>query len=514
MKYTCVKSGKKLVWNKGVSVKAATKPDLNPVLKPVAPTPAPVATPTPSPTPQVTAGTSCLKLGVQLPLENGLLECRFLKDRKLTWVSINKKPESFVNPSSAENVSVCKLQGEIDGNHITGFGVDISTRGKYGNSEKRPMPAVGVNDSIIIPVDFVDFPGDTNLKEILAEQTQNLESWVKYFSSGKLQFNVTTHNSWIRMPEKARFYNQTDYDLSAATGGQDRITAIAQIYIDVFTKEIDLTKYKTVYILYPSEQNVITTDLVPRMVRFNVKEGTTTLSVFARSTYDQGMKTPFWAFYLHETGHDWGLYGHAPANGWPIGLMVNQSAYSLALFAWERFLLSWLPDDMVYCDTKAGLKTAEVKLSAQERDDFQTKMIGIKLDESRLLVIESHGSGIWTSRRSTQNYNFDTTGFYGVIAYVVDTKFTVDRPFVKPDGSVLNNDDGVTRAIPRYAYMYPIDSEIASNRYGLRNNSGPMTGQDYDRYIAVQGDTITIEGVKITVVSTGDYETVRIEKAG
>ena len=47
-KFTCVKSGNKLVWNKGVGVKAAPKPSPNPVFKPVEPTP--TATPTPSPT--------------------------------------------------------------------------------------------------------------------------------------------------------------------------------------------------------------------------------------------------------------------------------------------------------------------------------------------------------------------------------------------------------------------------------------------------------------------------------
>jgi hypothetical protein len=41
-KFTCVKSGKKLVWNKGVMIKAATKPSPNPVFKPVEPTPTPV----------------------------------------------------------------------------------------------------------------------------------------------------------------------------------------------------------------------------------------------------------------------------------------------------------------------------------------------------------------------------------------------------------------------------------------------------------------------------------------
>ena len=34
-KLTCVKSGKKLIWKKGVAVKAAPKPSINPVFKPV-----------------------------------------------------------------------------------------------------------------------------------------------------------------------------------------------------------------------------------------------------------------------------------------------------------------------------------------------------------------------------------------------------------------------------------------------------------------------------------------------
>jgi hypothetical protein len=56
-KFTCIKSGKKLVWNKGVAIKPAPKPTTNPEIKPVEPTPEPMptvtpsATPTPTPTP-------------------------------------------------------------------------------------------------------------------------------------------------------------------------------------------------------------------------------------------------------------------------------------------------------------------------------------------------------------------------------------------------------------------------------------------------------------------------------
>ena len=56
-KFTCVKSGNKLVWNKGIAIKTAPKPSPNPVFKPVEPTPTPTPTatsiPAPTPTPTI-----------------------------------------------------------------------------------------------------------------------------------------------------------------------------------------------------------------------------------------------------------------------------------------------------------------------------------------------------------------------------------------------------------------------------------------------------------------------------
>jgi hypothetical protein len=75
-KYTCVKSGTKLVWNKGVTVKAAAKPDLNPVFKPVEPTPTPTPTPTetitptPEPTIEPTTTPEATPEPSQIPIED------------------------------------------------------------------------------------------------------------------------------------------------------------------------------------------------------------------------------------------------------------------------------------------------------------------------------------------------------------------------------------------------------------------------------------------------------------
>ena len=46
-KFTCIKSGNKLVWNKGVAIKVAPKPSASPVFKPAEPTPMPTPAPIP-----------------------------------------------------------------------------------------------------------------------------------------------------------------------------------------------------------------------------------------------------------------------------------------------------------------------------------------------------------------------------------------------------------------------------------------------------------------------------------
>ena len=98
------------------------------------------------------------------------------------------------------------------------------------------------------------------------------------------------------------------------------------------------------------------------------------------------------------------------------------------------------------------------------------------------------------------------------MAYVVDTKFSQSgAPPVNPDGSALAIDDGNNPAIPRYAYFYQVDGGKGSSNYNLIN-FGPNPAKDYDAYWGMQGDTFTIEGIKISFISTGDYETVRIEK--
>jgi len=91
-KYTCIKSGKKLVWNKGVAVvpKPTPIPSITPSPSP-SPTPTPTATPTPSasptPTPTLDRNKGALR-GFQFVyrINNGLLERRIAGSDEYTSV--------------------------------------------------------------------------------------------------------------------------------------------------------------------------------------------------------------------------------------------------------------------------------------------------------------------------------------------------------------------------------------------------------------------------------------------
>jgi hypothetical protein len=114
-KFTCIKSGTRLVWNKGVAVKAAPKPkpkpNLNPVFKPVEPTPTPVATPTPTPTPVATPTPTPTPVATPTPTPRALTPLeklnqdiyqRYLNASKVLSPSFNFVRCPTVNASMAE----------------------------------------------------------------------------------------------------------------------------------------------------------------------------------------------------------------------------------------------------------------------------------------------------------------------------------------------------------------------------------------------------------------------------
>lgn len=557
-KYTCIKSGSKLIWNNGVKVTAPAKPAAaaSPAATPE-PTPSPSASPSAKPDVVLPVeGTSCPKVGMKVendkgfmkcvwqggargniaeqifwryfevkklstsksnnystkPVEKepcnqsgdtfdisgGILECRWVGGHRLQWIKINTVKKTFTNAKSPVSIDVCKLPFSASKADRTGRNAGGGMVGfPLTDTNKNGMNLVGTNEVLVVPLDFSDFRGEGSPSKQTDYDTKWLKDWYRYFSNGKSNFNVTTFDRWIQMPGPRSSY-PTDAKSAVAPNPNELQGNQAQAFINEITKEIDLRKFSTVYIIFPDGE-YLQNDLIVRNHRFKIKEGEKNLNLFSWGKNLEAMETQKWAYYIHETLHDFNIVGHAPGNGWPLGMMTNQSGISYAINPWEQFLFDWLPSDQIYCDAASSLKPATISLTPMEREDKQTKMAVIKLSDTRAIVVESHGIDKWSS------FNFGDrafpAGFYSIMAYVVDLDKSVAPP-VRADGTSLSNDDWA------WAVWEKVSGQ-PSNEF--RVNVGDR--KDLAEYVAVLGDSFVIEGVRIKFVGTGDYETIEISKA-
>jgi hypothetical protein len=477
---TTTESNQRFKWLKHVEFKVSTSQSNNYTTTPV-------------------ENASCTNSGDTYDVTGGKLECRWVAGKKLQWIKINTIKKIFTNAKSPVSIDVCKLQMSASKADRTGRN---SGAGQVGfpmvNSDKNGMFINGTNEVLIVPVDFPDFPGGPELKAQLEYDKKMLVDWYDYFSGGKSKFNVTTIDQWLRLP-KPRSEYPTDEKSKNALGedSNKRQSLQAQNFIDVVTKFIDLRKFSTVYLFFP-DGNYEQGDLIVRNQPFTIKEGQKNLNFFSWGRNLEGTESPKWAYYIHETLHDFNIIGHAPGNGWPFGNMTAQNGLSQALNPWEGFVLGWLPPEQIYCDDAATLKPVTLSLSPVEREDKQTKMAVIKLSPTKAIVVESHGIDKWSDLKAGGR-EFPP-GFYSVMAYIVDLDKAVAPP-VNSDGSSQLNDDWAWAV-----WQKPAGGP--SNEFNLQYFDWKKVAD----YVAVLGDSFIIEGVQIKFVGTGDYETIEISK--
>ena len=132
LKYTCVKKSGKLVWGKGVAVKASAKPTVTPTAKPVAstaPSASASATPKPSVTPTAAATVAASYTMAQVSANKSAAKC---------WTVINGDVYDLTKWISAHPggagaiLSLCGTDGTQDFNAMhRSQGRPISVLGNY-----------------------------------------------------------------------------------------------------------------------------------------------------------------------------------------------------------------------------------------------------------------------------------------------------------------------------------------------------------------------------------------------
>jgi hypothetical protein len=494
-KFTCVKSGKKLVWNKGVLVpgpKPSPAPTPTPTPEPT-PEPVPTSVPTPTKTPEpkpLVAGDPCSMVGESLTNPQGYLECREVANNQKKYFQLSNSVADLPAQTSPTSFTTCRVPDQRatqpkDDNYAIAYPIKWS-----------PLNRVGSNKVLFLPFDFSDHPGKVSPNEMFGQDIRKFKEWVKHYSNGKFAVEVETSEKWIRasQPSKA-------YEPYLGHANPNNKIAFEMLMKDA-ENTFDYSKIDAVILIFPSDLETFKTESTYKATGVKTNKGVITIGIFAMGKNLYNARVEIWFWLTHEILHSWGIKQHAPA--WPAFLSINTGSNGpgQSLITWDAMVLDWVKPEDIWCSELSALNTSEVTLAPLEREQKGVKAAMIKLTSSRVLVMESHRKDKWGKFNA---------GTYGVTAYIVDTRFDTDR-----SGEYAGVDDfkGVKYTRAANYLEFPFNhgdyrAERFSNQTGESWGIVPYFSNNYFLY---EGESFTFEGVTVKLVKSGDNDTIQISK--
>jgi len=371
--FTCIKSGKKLVWNKGVFVVKTT----------------PTPTPTKIPTPKV-------------------------------------ETLQYVPPSQpTSNIELCKTKESSTQSVM------------YENYLPTGFPRANSNFAIksgtvkwaLVPLDFTDIPGEVDFRTRVDDQMAILSEWFDVVSEGKFKVEWVVADKWTTLPGTSNDYKIPFSD------GPDRSPAITEFWnkaISASDKNFDYTNIQTVNFILPLKQTVVTETLQgfpweQAVKNYITQEGKISSFSIPGVFMNQGGRQ-YWSYWAHEFGHAMGvphIGSSRIANPFLVlDLMGSQDGYTRELSGWLRFVAGWLDDQKVYCQELVNLSSSEFTLVPMSSASDGVKMVVIPITNSKSLIIES--------RRETKFSCTMPTKRNGVLAYIYDATLGHNENFLIP----------------------------------------------------------------------------------
>ena len=151
------------------------------------------------------------------------------------------------------------------------------------------------------------------------------------------------------------------------------------------------------------------------------------------------------------------------------------------------------------------MKSLNLTLVPNEREQQGLNSIMVKLSDTKMLVVESHRSDKWSPGLEK--------GFYGVMVSVLDMTATPTWGGEEGFSKYLKVDNA------NHGQHKPIGTKIQGfpdyqGNYGLVNGYGIANDQIYWdlNYMMYLGESITFENIKVSLIATGDNDTVKVEK--
>jgi hypothetical protein len=255
----------------------------------------------------------------------------------------------------------------------------------------------------------------------------------------------------------------------ANTVGSGDVAGYRKAVIDSTNPLINYAEYEAVYFLVPKEMPMALMGWGPAITApYEVDGGYiingATGGADMYFVEQQGVKGATWKWMAHETGHAFGWYDedyqHKSASLGSWGLMSQSWTNDvIEQNAWDRYLQGWLEESQVGCTSKTSLTTAqEFTINALSLNNGEQKSVMIPLSDSKILVAES--------RRASTLDNFSRTK-EGLLVYTVD--MTIGQ---------------------------------LGGGYVTIRRPGSTSPEFLDAALQ-QGDSVTIDGVTITVTKSG-----------
>ena len=363
--YTCIKSGKKLVWNKG---KKVSKPNSS----------------TASDVPQNSGPTT----------------------------PVDTSPDPVVSESSAYiDSALCKLAYT---NPQTDEFIGFPRNQKYA-------PSIGERKAIVLFVDFADLAADKNA--ISAWKNAQIPVARKAFSRmsyGKYNLTVDINDKIYKLPGSYKAFTRNEYvNVAGSTPalgleyGRFVTEAVKMADIDV-----DFSHYDFV--------NIVTPTFSPKAeggatggAGFNVDGKTSFLATVG--PIDEYIDDPLKdTWLLHEVGHILGLthiynFYSGTLGAWdPMGNVFGLDE----LHGWQRWYLNWIEDSQVLCMDQTAPKETVHFISPLTTATKETKSLILKLSPTTALAIEV--------MRSTPENPYPKE-HDGVVVYKIDTNLSGGR---------------------------------------------------------------------------------------
>jgi hypothetical protein len=474
-KFTCIKSGKKLTWNKGVEgAKPASAPQSNA-----------------APKVQV-AGGSCSTVGESQKNSLGYLECREIAGNKKVYFQLSNSMDDLPAQNSPLPMSTCRV-GDQRATQPTQDNYAIAYPILWS-----PLPRVGSNKVLFLPFDFPDNPGKGSPKELFSQDIRKFKEWIQHYSNGKFAVEVETSDTWIRASQPSKAYAPyLTHDINPNT----------KIGFEMLLKDsenmFDYSNVDVVLLIFPSDLKTFKRESGAKGPILQTNKGPRRMGTFSTGNTLYNIKSELWFWLTHELLHSWGIKQHAPA--WPAVLSINTGSVGpgQSLITWDSMILDWANPSDVWCSEIDSLKITEVTLAPLEREQKGVKAAMVKLSPSKVLVMESHRKDKWGKFAE---------GTYGVTAYVVDTRFDTDR-----SGEYAGVDDfkgtKYTRAANYLEFKFNHGDYKAERFNWETGESWGMQTYFSKNYFLYEGESFTYEGVTVKLVRSGDNDTIQISKS-